>query len=76
MSDVPLFPEAPTLPLAKARRPASSMLTWVATVDHKKIGIMYLVVSLIFFLAGGVEAIVDAHPAGHTGKFFSFSRSV
>jgi cytochrome c oxidase subunit 1/cytochrome c oxidase subunit I+III len=58
MSGVPLFPEAPTLRLAKARGPASSMLTWVATVDHKKIGIMYLVVSLIFFLAGGVEALL------------------
>ncbi|HLG51405.1 MAG TPA: cbb3-type cytochrome c oxidase subunit I, partial [Chloroflexota bacterium] len=30
---------------------------WVATVDHKGIGILYLVTSLIFFLTGGIEAL-------------------
>jgi len=29
---------------------------WVATVDHKDIGILYMVTSLFFFLVGGVEA--------------------
>jgi cytochrome c oxidase subunit 1 len=31
--------------------------SWVATVDHKKLGIMYIVTSLIFFVAAGVEAL-------------------
>ncbi len=33
-------------------------LSWVATVDHKKIGIMYLFSALIFFLVAGVLALV------------------
>lgn len=33
-------------------------LSWVATVDHKKIGLMYLFSSLIFFLVAGVLALV------------------
>ena len=32
--------------------------TWVVTVDHKKIGIMYIVYSLFFLLVGGVEAML------------------
>jgi cytochrome c oxidase subunit I+III len=31
---------------------------WLTTTDHKKIGILYLVTSLFFFAAGGVEALV------------------
>jgi cytochrome c oxidase subunit 1/cytochrome c oxidase subunit I+III len=57
MSDVPVTVGAQTLPLTK-REHTSSMLRWVATVDHKKIGIMYLVTSLIFFAAGGIEALL------------------
>ena len=32
--------------------------TWVVTVDHKKIGIMYIVFALFFMLVGGVEAML------------------
>jgi cytochrome c oxidase subunit I+III len=31
---------------------------WLTTTDHKKIGILYLITSLVFFAAGGVEALV------------------
>ena len=31
---------------------------WLTTTDHKRIGILYLVTSLVFFAAGGVEALV------------------
>ncbi|MBF8289700.1 MAG: ctaD [Chloroflexi bacterium] len=31
---------------------------WLATTDHKKIGIMYVVNSMLFFLVGGVLALV------------------
>jgi cytochrome c oxidase subunit 1 len=31
---------------------------WLTTTDHKKIGIMYLVNSILFFLAGGILALV------------------
>ena len=31
---------------------------WVTTVDHKKIGLMYIIMSLVFLLIGGAEALV------------------
>jgi cytochrome c oxidase subunit 1/cytochrome c oxidase subunit I+III len=31
---------------------------WVATVDHKRIGILYLLTALVFFIVGGVEALL------------------
>jgi cytochrome c oxidase subunit 1 len=31
---------------------------WITTVDHKKIGILYVLLSVIFLIIGGVEAIL------------------
>lgn len=33
-------------------------LSWLTTVDHKKIGIMYLVSAFFFFVLGGIEALL------------------
>ena len=33
-------------------------LSWLTTTDHKKIGIMYFVATFIFFILGGVEALL------------------
>ena len=41
------------------------LLGWLTTTDHKRIGILYLFASLAFFGAGGVEALLDPHPAHH-----------
>jgi cytochrome c oxidase subunit 1 len=32
--------------------------SWIVTVDHKRIGIMYIVTSLVFFFIGGVMALL------------------
>ena len=42
------------------RRPSSyaGWWSWVTTVDHKRIGILYGVSAFGFFLAGGVEALL------------------
>lgn len=32
--------------------------SWVTTVDHKRIGIMYAITSILFFLIGGIEALL------------------
>src|ERR687895_1218064 len=32
--------------------------SWLTTTDHKRIGILYLVTTFIFFLLGGVEALL------------------
>jgi cytochrome c oxidase subunit 1 len=36
----------------------SGLLGWVMTVDHKKIGIMYIVTAFLFFLVGGTFALL------------------
>ncbi|RKP50127.1 cytochrome c oxidase subunit I [Cohnella endophytica] len=33
-------------------------MDWLTTVDHKKIGILYMIAGLFFFLIGGLEAIM------------------
>ena len=42
------------------RRPThpKGFWSWVTTVDHKRIGILYGVTAFIFFLVGGVEALL------------------
>jgi cytochrome c oxidase subunit I len=40
-------------------RPAvQGWLAWVTTTDHKRIGILYLVTTFVFFVVGGVEALL------------------
>ena len=46
----------------------SGLWSWLTTVDHKRIGTLYLFSSLFFFLVGGIEAGVNVfsspiHPA-------------
>ncbi|MEZ5223584.1 MAG: cytochrome c oxidase subunit I [Ilumatobacteraceae bacterium] len=56
------------------RRPvaATGWRSWVFTVDHKKLGIMYGVVSLFFFLVGGFEALlIRLQLAGPEGTVLS-----
>ena len=36
----------------------SGWLSWLTTTDHKKIGIMYMAAGWLFFVVGGVEALV------------------
>ena len=44
-------------PSAEAARWAR-MLEWFATVDHKRIGILYIVTTGVFFIIGGLEALL------------------
>src|SRR5947208_7754223 len=32
--------------------------SWLATVDHKRIGVLYILTSLVFFVAGGIMALL------------------
>jgi cytochrome c oxidase subunit I len=34
------------------------LLGWIATVDHKRIGILYMATTLVFFAVGGAEALL------------------
>jgi cytochrome c oxidase subunit I len=39
-------------------RKESGLWSWVTTIDHKRIGIAYLVTSFFFFMMGGLEALI------------------
>ncbi len=63
MAGATLTPKRVTMADAvrEARESAGSykgIWSWIATVDHKRIGIMYGVTSFIFFLLGGTEALL------------------
>ncbi|HET9442046.1 MAG TPA: cytochrome c oxidase subunit I [Acidimicrobiales bacterium] len=53
-------PAAPTgaVPLLKRPRSTKGFWGWITTVDHKRIGILYGATSLVFFLLGGMEALL------------------
>jgi len=56
VSDTPLIPDvSEALP---ALGEDEGLLSWVASVDHKQIGIMYLLTTLGFFAVAGVEALL------------------
>ena len=33
-------------------------ISWISTVDHKRLGILYMLTGLVFFVVGGLEALV------------------
>src|SRR5437899_555183 len=49
-------------------RTSKRWIDWVTTTDHKKIGIMYLVATFVFFMLGGVEALLMRLQLGQAGS--------
>lgn len=39
-------------------REDEGLLAWISSIDHKQIGLMYILASLVFFLVGGLEALL------------------
>jgi len=61
-----------TTALTPAATYRSALYEWVTTTDHKKIGILYLVNSFVFFFIGGVLALgVRSQLAVPDNKLFS-----
>ena len=52
-----------------AAAPPSGVWSWITTTDHKRIGILYGVTAFVFFLIGGIEALIIrlqlARPENH-----------
>ncbi|MGI8946265.1 MAG: cytochrome c oxidase subunit I [Thermoleophilaceae bacterium] len=48
----------PEVVLHGLSEPPKGWLAWLTTTDHKRIGIMYLFVTFLFFILGGVEALI------------------
>src|SRR6478672_3114260 len=51
-------PPVPQIVAHGVERPKTGWTSWVTTTDHKRIGIMYLVLTFAFFILGGVEALM------------------
>ena len=57
---------------ATAHEEHSGIWGWIATVDHKRIGVLYLFTALSFFIIGGLEAvIIRAQLQGPNGTLVS-----
>jgi cytochrome c oxidase subunit I len=56
----PVSRPVPQVTADEVQRPRETKrwVDWVLTTDHKKIGIMYLVLTFVFFMLGGVEALL------------------
>ena len=60
--------EAIPLPVHKSSR--NVIYEWFTTVDHKKIGIMYIAYALIFLVITGIEAILMRIQLSHANATF------
>ncbi|MGQ0825387.1 MAG: cytochrome c oxidase subunit I [Actinomycetota bacterium] len=67
------FPAPPArTPLLERPRSSTGVWSWFTTVDHKKIAIMYGTTAIVFFLAGGIEALlIRIQLATPNGTFLS-----
>src|SRR6516165_8617457 len=52
--------EATREPITQPTAPpwTAALHDWVTTVDHKKIGILYILMGVVFLIVGGVEAVL------------------
>src|SRR5580693_6962773 len=48
----------PSIEIFHVEKNGDGFFSWVATVDHKRIGILYLLTAFFFFGVGGLEALV------------------
>jgi len=48
----------PQVSTHRVESPPRGWISWITTTDHKRIGIMYMVTTFVFFCLGGVEALM------------------
>src|SRR5512135_422485 len=58
MQDVAEIPEPESALPGTTVSNDQGLLQWISSVDHKQLGIMYLLVSLLFFILGGAMALL------------------
>src|SRR3990170_6342036 len=58
MTTTAIAPKAADYKTAGSYTGQKGIWSWLTTVDHKRIGMLYLFTALFFFLVGGLEAIV------------------
>ena len=52
------------------KSPLQVVYEWLATADHKKIGLMYIVYALLFLVVMGIEAILMRIQLSHANATF------
>ncbi len=71
----PVATTAPSQPPARQRSLGKTIVTWITSTDHKTIGYMYLILSTIWFMVGGVLALgMRAELAAPGMQFFSLEQ--
>jgi cytochrome c oxidase subunit I len=48
----------------------TTIWSWLTTIDHKRIGLMYLVTMMLFFAIGGLAALMMRLELAHSGEDF------
>ena len=56
MSDVPVA--LPIIQKLEQIEKKAGMLSWISSVDHKRVGILYMLTALLWFCVGGIEAVL------------------
>ena len=72
--------QAAFMPGTEEAKYQSVLWSWLTTVDHKRIGILYGASAFMFFLVGGIEAIIMrlqlARPRQHARERAALQRAV
>ena len=58
LNPIPISDSAISLQRSERRSLSETLHSWIITVDHKKLGLMYIGMSLVFLLLGGLEAAI------------------
>ncbi len=61
------LPSPPAEPEPEYRESAPGLVGWVTTTDAKKVGILYMVTSFVFFLIGGALALLMRYELARPG---------
>jgi hypothetical protein len=70
--DVGPDPDGMTTQLPSRRKFGRTLVKWITSTDHKVIGYMYLMTTFVFFLFGGVLALMIRAELAQPGlQFFS-----
>jgi cytochrome c oxidase subunit 1 len=63
--------EFPAPALEEEHRPQGGLVDWLTSVDHKKIGVLYIFTSVAIFLLGGILALLVRLELGGPGRMLS-----
>ncbi len=57
-NSIPISDSVISLQPSESRSLSETLHSWIITVDHKKLGLMYIGLALFFLVLGGIEAAI------------------